>query len=189
MDQTEKNMLFFHPDFHFFFGKNAGSSTGKFWMKKWKKTRSKNKCTFCARSFWRLLDFQNYCGILFWYKYWCPESLEYVRPLHSHYGRPLFQKVSKILTKNRSWGTLSEEKCCPRRVQQKNIFLETNFIYMNFIRLQGLAAGTVYGRNNGLLHWSMEFDIRAKNEFSYRNKKKRGPKKNALFAPEIFGDS
>ena len=38
-----------------------------------------------------------------------------------------------------------------------------------FIRLQGLAAGTVSGRNNGLLHWSMEFDIREKNEISYRS--------------------
>ena len=131
-----------------------------------KKNEVQKKCTFCARSFWRLLDVQYYCGILFWYNYWCPESLEYVQPLHSHYGRTLFQKVSKILPKNCSWGTLSETKCCPWRVQQKELFSETNFICMNIIRLQGLDAGTVPCRNNGLLSWSMEFGVRPKTEFS-----------------------
>ena len=38
---------------------------------------------------------------------------------------------------------------------------------MNFIRLQRLAAGTVFGRNNGLLRWSMEFDTRPKTGLSY----------------------
>ena len=56
------------------------------------------------------------------------------------------------------------------RVGPTKFFLsKINFICMNFIRLQGLAAGTVSGRNNGLLHWSMEFDIREKNEISYRS--------------------
>ena len=38
---------------------------------------------------------------------------------------------------------------------------------MNFIRLHGLAAGTVSGRNNGLLRCYVEFGIRAKTGFSY----------------------
>ena len=77
------------------------------------------------------------------------------------------QKFCQKMPKNRSWGTLSEVKCCPRRVQQKKSFSETNFICMNFIRLQGLAAGTDSGRNNELLSWSMEFEVRPKTEFSY----------------------
>ena len=153
----------------FFFEKNAGSSTGKFWMKKWKKTRSKKKCIFCARSFWRLLDVQYYCGILFEYNYWCPKILEYVRPPHSHYGRPLFQKVSKILPKNTQKSLLGHTfrgKMLSPKGATKKSFSGTTFICMNFIRLQGLAAGTVSGRNNGLLRWSMEFEVRPKTEFS-----------------------
>ena len=37
---------------------------------------------------------------------------------------------------------------------------------MNFIRLQGLAAGTVSGRNNGLVRCYVEFGVRAKTGFS-----------------------
>ena len=119
VDQTEKKHAVFPAKFSLFFlKKNAGSSTGKFRMKKWKKTRSKKKCPFCARSFWRLLDVQYYCGMLFRYKYWCPESLRYVRPLYTCHGRPLFQKVPK----NRSWGILPKAKCCSLMVQQ-------NFFY------------------------------------------------------------
>ena len=118
-DQTEKKHALFPAKFSLFFlKKNAGSSTGKFRMRKWKKTRSKKKCPFCARSFWRLLDIQDYCGMLFWYKYLCPESLGYVRPLYTCHGRPLFQKVPKLLPKNRSWGILPKAKCCSVWVQQ-----------------------------------------------------------------------
>ena len=38
---------------------------------------------------------------------------------------------------------------------------------MNFIRLQGLAAKTVSGRNNGLHSCYVEFPPRAKTGFSY----------------------
>ena len=38
---------------------------------------------------------------------------------------------------------------------------------MNFIRLQGLAAGTVSGRNNGWPRCYVEFPIRVKTGFSY----------------------
>ena len=48
----------------------------------------------------------------------------------------------------------------------KIVFLETNSICMDFIRLQWLAAGTVSGRNNGLLSCYVEFCIQAKTEFS-----------------------
>ena len=100
VDQTEKKHAVFPAKFSLFFlKKNAGSSTGKFRMKKWEKTRSKKKCIFCARKFWGLPDVQYYCGMLFRYKYWCPESLGYVRPLYTCHGR-LFQKVPKILPKN-----------------------------------------------------------------------------------------
>ena len=80
-----------------------------------------------------------------------------------------FKNFAKKCPKNRSWGTLSEVKCCLRRMQHNKLILETNFICMNFIRLQGLDAGTVSGRNNGLLRWSMEFEIRAKTEFLHAN--------------------
>ena len=116
-----------------FFEKNAGSSTGKFWTKKWKKTRSKKKCIFCAKSFWRLLDVQYYCGILFWYNYWCPESLEYVRPPHSHYDRPPFQKVSKILPKNAQkslLGHTSRSKMLSPKGATKFFFIGNKF-YMH----------------------------------------------------------
>ena len=77
----------------------------------------------------------------------------------------LFKKCQKFcqkMPKNRSWDTLPE-------VQQNFFLSEINFICMNFIRLQGLAAGTVSGRNNGLLRWSMEFEVRPKTGFSYAN--------------------
>ena len=132
--KQKKNMLFFQPNFHFcFLKKNAGSSTGKFRMKKWKKTRSKKKCPFCARSFWRLLDVQYYCGMLFRYKYWCPESLGYVRPLYTCHGRPLFQKVPKILPKNAKKSVLghtSQGKMLLRVGSTKFFFIGNKF-YMH----------------------------------------------------------
>ena len=137
-----------------------------------KKNEVQKKFPFCARRLWGVLDVQYYCGILFWYNYWCPECLEYIRPLRSHYGRPIFQKVPKILPKNRLWGILSEAKCCSLGVQQKKIFLETNSICMDFICLQWLAAGILSGRNNGLLSCYVEFTVRAKTGFSYWEFKK-----------------
>ena len=77
------------------------------------------------------------------------------------------QKFCQKMPKNRSWGTLSEAKCCSLRVQQIFFFLKTNFICINFIRLRGLAARMVSSRNNGLLSCYVEFEVRAKNEFSY----------------------
>ena len=164
--KQKKTCCFSSQIFTFFLKKNAGSSTGKFRMKKWKKMRSKKNALFAPEVF-GLLDVQYYCGILFWYNYWCPESLEYIRPLHSLYGRPLFQKVPKILPKNRLWGILPKAKCCSVWVQQNFFLSEINFICMNFIRLQGLAAGTVSGRNNGLLSCYVEFPVRAKTGFSF----------------------
>ena len=38
---------------------------------------------------------------------------------------------------------------------------------MNFIRLQGLAAGIVSGQNKSWCRCYVEFDTRAKTEFSY----------------------
>ena len=51
----------------------------------------------------------------------------------------------------------------------KMFLSEINFICMNFIRLQGLAAETVSGRNNGLPCCYVEFPIRAKTGFSFAN--------------------
>ena len=77
------------------------------------------------------------------------------------------QTFCQKMPKNRLWGTLSEAKCCSLGVQQKNFFLETNSICMNFICLQWLAAGILSGRNNGLLSCYVGFSIRAKTGFSY----------------------
>ena len=78
------------------------------------------------------------------------------------------QNFCQKMPKNRSWGTLSEAKCCPRRVQQKNYFFwKKNFICMDFIPLQGLPTGILSGRNKGLLSCYVGFCIRAKTEFSY----------------------
>ncbi len=77
------------------------------------------------------------------------------------------QKFCQKMAKNRSWGILSEEKCCSVGVQHKNVFGGTNFICMNFNPLRGLPAGTLSGRNNGLLRCYIGFCIRAKTEFSY----------------------
>ena len=132
--------------------------------------RSKKKFIFCARRLWRVLDVQYYCGILFWYNYWCPESLEYIRPLRSHYGRPIFQKVPKILPKNAK--KIASGAHYPRQMllpggATKFFFLETNSICMNFICLQWLATGILSGRNNGLLRCYVGFSIRAKTGFSH----------------------
>ena len=153
----------------FFLKKMRVRPQENFGWKSDKKNEVQKKYPFCARSFWRLLDVQYYFGILFWYNYWCPESLEYVRPLHSHYGRPLFQKVSKILPKNAQkslLGHTSRSKMLSPKGATKFFLSEINFICMNFIRLQGLAAGTVSGRNNGLLRCYVAFGVRPKPGFS-----------------------
>ena len=126
-----------------------------------KKNEVQKKIHFCARKLWRVLDVQYCCGILFWYNYWCPESLEYIRSLHSLYGRPLFQKMPK----NRLWGILSEANCCSLMVQRK-FFLKKNSICMDFICLQWLAARILSGRNIGAFRCYVEFSIRAKTGFS-----------------------
>ena len=92
----------------------------------------------------------------------CPATTLSLRPA-------AFSKVSKILPKNAPKSLLGytfRGKMLSPKGATKKCFLETNFICINFIRLQGLAAGKVSGRNNGLLRWSMEFDIRPKTEFS-----------------------
>ena len=168
--KQKKTCCFFSQIFTFFLEKMRVRPQENFGWKSEKKLGPKKKCPFCARSFWRLLDVQYYCGMLFRYKYWCPESLEYVRPLYTCHGRPLFQKVPKILPKNAQKSVLghtSQGKMLLRVGSTKKILSEINFICMNFIRLQGLAAGTVSGRNNGLLRCYVEFPIRAKTGFSY----------------------
>ena len=97
--KQKKNILFFHPNFHFFFEKNAGSSTGKFRIKKCEKTRSKILWSFALKSWGGLRHVQYYCGILFYYSKKYPESLEYLRPLCRYYGRLLLWKLPKISTK------------------------------------------------------------------------------------------
>ena len=95
----KKNMLFFQPNFHFFFGKNTGSSTEKFRMRKWKKTRYEKKFVFCTRRHWGILDVQYCCRILIRYKNWCPESLGC--PVTIHLLRPAtLSKSATILSKN-----------------------------------------------------------------------------------------
>ena len=79
------------------------------------------------------------------------------------------QKFCQKMSKNRSWGILPKAKCCSVWVQQTFFLSEINFICINFIRLQGLAAGTVSGRNNGLPCCYVEFAVRAKTGFSYIN--------------------
>ena len=64
------------------------------------KTELKILAGFGFKQSWDLPDVQYYCGILFRYQKKYPESLEYDRPLYMCYGRPLFQKVPKILPKN-----------------------------------------------------------------------------------------
>ena len=97
--------------------------------------------------------------------------------ISGHYGLTtagrFFKKCQKFcqkMPKNRSWGILPKAKCCSVWVQQNFFLSEINFICMNFIRLQGLAAGTVFGRNNGLVSCYVEFPIRAKTGFSYMKK-------------------
>ena len=101
----------------------------------WKseKKRGPKKCPFCPRSFWRILDVQYYCEMLFRYKYWCPESLGYVRPLYTCHGRPLFQKVPKILPKNAQKSVLghtSQGKMLLRVGATKFFFIGNKF-YMH----------------------------------------------------------
>ena len=93
----KKTWCFSSQIFIFLFEKKCGFVHRKISDEKMKKNDVQKKCPFCARSFWRLLDVhQYYCGMLFRYKCWCPESLGYVRPLYTCHGRPLFQKVPKI---------------------------------------------------------------------------------------------
>ena len=75
------------------------------------------------------------------------------------------QKICQKMAKNRSWVILSETKCCSVLVQLQKKMSEMNFICMNFIRLWGLPAGMVSGRNNGLDRCYMEFGVRAKKKF------------------------
>ena len=112
----------------FFFEKNAGSSTGKFWMKKWKKTRSKKKFIFCARRLWRVLDVQYYCGILFWYNYWCPR----VWSISGHYtlstaGR-FFKKCQKFCQKIASGAYFRRQNVAPWWCNE-NIFFRKQILY------------------------------------------------------------
>jgi len=72
------------------------------------------------------------------------------------------KNTKKSLLGHTFWGKMLSPKGAT-----KFFFSETNFICMNFIRLQWLAAGIVPGENNGLLSWSMEFGVRPKTEFSY----------------------
>ena len=76
------------------------------------------------------------------------------------------QKISQKIAKNCYWGILLEEKCCSMRVQHQKFLSEINFMCMNFIRLRGLPAGILSGRNNELLRCYMEFGVRAKTKFS-----------------------
>ena len=71
----KKTCCFFSQIFTFFFEKKCGFVHRKISDEKVKKNEVQKKCPFCARSFWRLLDVQYYCGMLFGYKYWCLESL------------------------------------------------------------------------------------------------------------------
>ena len=132
--KQKKNMLFFQPNFHFFFWKKMRVRPQEnFGWKSEKKRGPKKKCPFCARSFWRLLDVQYYCEMLFRYKYWCPESLGYVRPLYTCHGRPLFQKVPKILPKNAKKSVLghtSQGKMLLRVGSTKFFFIGNKF-YMH----------------------------------------------------------
>ena len=75
------------------------------------------------------------------------------------------QKISQKIAKNCSWGILLKEKCCSMRMQHQKFLSEINFMCLNFIRLRGLPAGSLPGRDNTLLRWSMGFAIRAKKKF------------------------
>ena len=145
--KQKKNMLFFKPNFHFFFlKKNAGSSTGKFRIKKWEKTRSKILWSFALKRHGGLPDVQYYCGILFRYKCWCPESLGYVRPLYTCHGRPLFQKVPKILPKN------AQKSLLGHTIWGKMLFPEgaTNFfVFENKFYMHKLYSFARVSRRNG----------------------------------------
>ena len=90
----------------------------------------------------------------------CPATTLSLRPAG-------FSKSVKKFAKKSFLGHTFGGKMLSPKGATKFVFLETNFICMNFIRLQGLAIETVSGRNNGLHHWSIEFDIRAKNEISH----------------------
>ena len=83
------------------------------------------------------------------------------------------QKISQKIAKNCSWGILLEEKCCSMRVQHQKFLSEINFMCMNFIRLRELPAGSLPGRDNTLLRWSMGFAVRAKKNFHVFLVKKR----------------
>ena len=146
--KQKKNMLFFQPNFHFFFENKCGFVNRKISDEKVKKNEVQKKCPFCARSFWRLLDIQYYCGMLFRYKCWCPESLGYVRPLYTCHGRPLFQKVPKILPENAKksvMGHTSQGKML-LRVGSTKLFFIGNKFYMH--KLHSATRISYYRRRN-----------------------------------------
>ena len=120
--QIKKNPVVNPAKISFLFWKKCGFVHRKILDEKTKKNEVQKKFIFCARRLWRVLDVQYYCGILFWYNYWCPESLEYIRPLHSLSTAGRFfkkcQKFCQKMPKNRLWGILSEAKCCSAWVQQ-----------------------------------------------------------------------
>ena len=169
--KQRKNMLFFQPKFQFFFWKKMRVRPQEnFGWKNEKKRGPKKNLFFAPEGFGDSPTSNIIVGHSFDIKIDAPR----VWSMSGHYtlataGR-FFKKCQKFcqkMPKNRSWGTLPEAKCCFLRVQQKKFFLETNLICMNFIRLQGLAAGIVSGRNNGLLSCYMELPVRAKTKFSY----------------------
>ena len=126
VDQTEKKHAVFPAKFSLFFWKKCLFAHRKILDEKMRKSEVQKKMYFCARKFWVLPDVQYYCGMLFRYKYWCPERLGYVRPLYTCHSRPLFQKSAKKSV----LGHTSQGKMLLRVGPTKFVFIGNKF-YMH----------------------------------------------------------
>ena len=109
-------------NFTFCFWKKCGFVHRKILDKKMKKNEVQKKMPFLRQKVMGSPRRPILLWILFWYNYWCPESLEYIRPLRSHYGRPLFQKGPKLCQKIASGAYYPRQNVAPWGCNKKNIF-------------------------------------------------------------------
>ena len=93
----------------------------------------------------------------------CPATTNFLRPVvFSKSAKNFAKKCSKIAR----GAHFLLQNVVLYECNKKNLS-EINFMCMNFIRLRGLPAEILSGRNNWLLRCYMEFCVRAKTKFSY----------------------
>ena len=119
--KQKKNMLFFQPNFHFFFGKKCGLVHRKISDEKMRKNEVQKKCIFCARKFGGSPTFNIIVRCSFDINIDAPRvwgmSGHYTPATAGHF----FKKCQKM-PKNRSWGILPKAKCC-------SVWIQQNFFY------------------------------------------------------------